>query len=548
MHRHGRRADLTTPIPSTTSIPPASFTAADPVIEDLTKIQAGLSDLPEDLLSFILALEQRLSEVEKLLSEFIESKGTSPVSPVGPVVSPSPPEIAPEANEDVSVFTYTATLVEAVSTSLCRPLRGAGPLRPCDEPDATALTTTSTKRITSTITSRSTVTRHMPIPINLNSTSFAINGTGFTPPAPWTKPWSISSSTDDVVKVTQTLSGVTPFLSQPESTAESVTPSLKTYAPPETPTPYVFDANSEDNVAVYYGTTPATELGGLEALCKSPNTDIIILSFLFSFFDAEGYPSIDFGPGCPGQTSAQATTAPGLKDCSALAPEITACQSMGKKVLLSLGGYNSTTSFTSDDQATQFATTLWDLFGAGTGLDAALRPFGPDVTVDGFDIDNENHSTDFYDTFAFALYQKINSDSSTKKYYLSSSPQCPMPDTSIPTSALRLSDFVWVQFYNNPSCNLDSPGFRDSFAAWSRFLMGEPNYRRMPRLYIGVAGFEGAGSGNVKGSGLGTRVRDARSLYVQNLGGVMVWDGSEGAKNVDGYGVDYLKFTKEALH
>lgn len=71
---------------------------------------------------------------------------------------------------------------------------------------------------------------------------------------------------------------------------------------------------------------------------------------------------------------------------------------------------------------------------------------------------------------------------------------------------------------------------------------------RGPRLYAGVGGFEGAGSGYVKGSGLGTRIRAARGLYAENFGGVMLWDGSEAALNVDQYGVDYLEYAKSALH
>ena len=368
-----------------------------------------------------------------------------------------------------------------------------------------------------------------------NSSFPAMNGSNFTPPAPWTKPYiasdaftaSPSSGYSSALNSTATLTYIT----------ESVVPTVS---------PYLFDAESEDNVAVYYGTTPATQKGGLSSLCSVPNVDIVILSFVFSFFDANGYPSIDFGPGCYGQTPSQADAAPGLKDCSALAPEIAACQALDKKVLLSLGGYNSNASFASVTQATEFASTLWDLFGAGDSLDVDLRPFGADIIIDGFDIDNENHNTDHYETFAIALREQFDTDDS-KTYYLSAAPQCPIPDESIPLGALQQADFVWVQFYNNPSCNIDAPGFRQSFKAWSDLLASGTQVRG-PRLYIGAAGFEGAGSGYVKGSGLGTRVRSARGLYVENFGGVMLWDGSEAALNVDQYGVDYLSYAKSALH
>lgn len=551
LHRHAARADSITTDDSTTvtadfiastqaspaltafttaDAPLPSFTIGNAVIDDLLKIQTGLNELPEDLLSFILALEQRLAEVEKLLPGYIDGSG-SLVGPVGPVLSPAPAPATQDAPETTSLDTSIPESTSA-STSLCKPLGGAGPLRPCDGPDITVFPTTRSTRITRTMTLMTTIAPALPISTGIKSNgSFpAMNGSDFTPPAPWTKLYIVS----DVVTVS----------SSPVSSPATLASTAETIL--ATASSYVFNAESEHNVAVYYGTTPATTEGGLISLCSNPNVDIVILSFIFSFFDDNGYPSIDFGPGCSSQTSAQADTAPGLKDCSALAPEVSACQTLGKKVLVSLGGYNSNTSFASKTQATDFASKLWDLFGAGSGADAGLRPFGTDVVVDGFDLDNENHSTEHYETFATTLRGRFNTDDS-KTYYLSAAPQCPIPDESIPIGALQQADFVWVQFYNNPSCNIDTPGFQQSFKAWSD-LLASGTQLRGPRLYIGAAGFEGAGSGYVKGSGLGTRVRNARGLYVEKFGGMMLWDGSEAALNEDQYGVDYLEYAKSALH
>jgi chitinase len=554
IHRHAARADSittddyttvtndfmataqVTPAVTTANAPLPSFTAGNAVIDDILKIQTGLDELPEDLLSFILALEQRLEEVEKLLSGLADGSD-SPVGPVGPVLSPVPPPTTQDHPEITSVEISTSRATKSATTSLCKPLGGAGSLRPCGGPDVTALLTTRSTRITRTLTFMTTIAPTLPLSTGIgNNHSFpAMNGSDFTPPAPWTKPYVASGA--------YTASSVPGYSGGPDSSATLASTAETVRA---TAFPYIFNAESEDNVAVYYGTTPATTEGGLIALCSNPNVDIVILSFVFSFFDANGYPSIDFGPGCSSQTSAQADTAPGLKDCSALAPEITACQAMGKKVLLSLGGYNSNTSFASEAQATTFASTLWNLFGAGDSLDAGLRPFGTGIIVDGFDLDNENHSTKHYDAFATALREQFTTDDS-KTYYLSAAPHCPIPDESIPLGALQQADFVWVQFYNNPSCNIDTPGFRQSFQAWSDLLASGTQVRG-PRLYIGAAGFEGAGSGYVKGSGLGTRVRTARGLYVENFGGVMLRDGSEAALNVDQHGVDYLEYAKTALH
>lgn len=186
-----------------------------------------------------------------------------------------------------------------------------------------------------------------------------------------------------------------------------------------------------------YGQTPDTQQGGLSALCSDVNVDITILAFVFDFFGPNGYPTVNFGPGCSAPNQAQAATAPGLADCSELAVEITQCQQTGKKVLLSLGGYIANSSFASDSQAQEVAETLWNLLGAGTD-NPDLRPFGADVVIDGFDIDNENHDTSYYGTFANALRQQFTQDSS-KTYYLSTAPQCPIPDESIPMEAMAVS-------------------------------------------------------------------------------------------------------------
>lgn len=355
LHRHAVRADpITTddftivtdlveiavpsPISSadiTADTPEPSLTAGGEVIEDILKIHTGLSDLPEDLFNFILSLEQRLEALEKLLSGYSDGSG-SPVGPVGPVLPPVATTTTQDVPEITSVDTTTSASIESATFSLCKPLGGAGPLRPCGGPDVTALMTTRSTRITQTRTFITIIAPALPLSTGIRSNdSFpAMNGTDFTPPAPWTEPYIASDAS--------TAPASSGYSSAANSTA-TITSIVGSVVP--TVSPYLFDAESEDNVAVYYGTTPATKEGGLLSLCSNPNVDIVILSFVFSFFDGNGYPSIDFGPGCSGQTSSQADVAPGLKDCSALAPEIAACQALDKKVLLSLGGYNSNTFY-----------------------------------------------------------------------------------------------------------------------------------------------------------------------------------------------------------
>ncbi|KAG7007017.1 hypothetical protein G7Y79_00012g033530 [Physcia stellaris] len=352
-------------------------------------------------------------------------------------------------------------------------------------------------------------------------------------------PTSTTASSSPVVQVPVVS---TSAASLTTTTADVVTPTPSP-STPESSSGYSFNADSSSNLAVYYGQSPATAQVPLSKICGDDNVDIVILAFLTTFFGPAGYPSINFGSACGGQsTKMKAMGATGLQSCPNLASEIKSCQSAGKKVLLSLGGSLATSAFSSDDQASKFATTLWDLFGAGTGSDAGLRPFG-EVALDGFDVDNEDHSTASYSTFVSALRNTMDADSS-KKYYISAAPQCPRPDASIPLDAMQSMDFVFVQFYNNGNCNVGQPGFADSFKAWSQDLGANG---KGPKLYIGAPGCSScAGSGYVDPGQVGSVMSAAKAAGVSNFGGVMLWDGSEAMVNMEG-GKDYLSVVKGAL-
>ena len=310
-----------------------------------------------------------------------------------------------------------------------------------------------------------------------------------------------------------------------------------------------FSAQSSKNLAVYYGQSPATELYTLEEMCQDQNVDMVVLAFLTTFTGPGNQPVINFGPATGGTPTlgAQKINATGLLDCPLLAKNITACQKLGKKVLLSLGGASGVTNFTSDEQATSIAQNLWNLFGGGM-TDSDMRPFGA-VKIDGFDIDNEDHSTKYYNTFVSALRKTYVGDT-TKQYYISGAPQCPRPDVSIPLAAMQTMDFVFVQFYNNAAagCDIGQPGFIDSFKAWSNDLSGNSTVAgKGPKLYVGAPACEEcAGKGYLKPANMTSVIKSAMGAGVSNFGGIMLWDGS-GAKNNTGKDGGYLKVAKSAL-
>ncbi|KAH7350951.1 glycoside hydrolase superfamily [Rhexocercosporidium sp. MPI-PUGE-AT-0058] len=311
---------------------------------------------------------------------------------------------------------------------------------------------------------------------------------------------------------------------------------------------YTFNALSQRNIAVYFGQTAITGTTSLEAQCADPNIDIVILAFVISQLSGGIYPSVNFGAACGGQTDEMRTQAPGLLSCPELAGNISTCQNTyGKKVLMSVGGATSQISFGGEDQARNFGDVLWNLFGPAGNIDDGLRPFG-DIEVDGFDIDKEDRQPAYFGTIATTLRSHYATHTA-KNYYLSSAPQCPFPDASTPLDLLLLCDFVFVQFYNNPPCEIGSTGFAASVDQWSSALEASTMAVK-PRLYIGAPAFAEAGQSayaNI-GSAEGMKgvAQSVKEMNVPNLGGVMFWDGPMGMANIGG-GLDIIAWAKEGL-
>lgn len=140
----------------------------------------------------------------------------------------------------------------------------------------------------------------------------------------------------------------------------------------------------------------------------------------------------------------------------------------------------------------------------------------------------------------------MNKDSS-RTYYISAAPQCPRPDASIPLDAMQTMDFVFVQFYNNAAANCDvgQPGFLDSLKAWSADLSANG---AGPKLYVGAPACpDCAGAGYLDPGAMASAISGIKSSGLSNLGGVMLWDGSEAMANTNGGG-DYTTVVKGALH
>ncbi|KAK4434320.1 Hevamine-A [Sesamum alatum] len=184
---------------------------------------------------------------------------------------------------------------------------------------------------------------------------------------------------------------------------------------------------------------------------------------------------------------------PDYNTCQKYSSEIRACQDMGVKVLLSLGGARGD-----------------------------------------YDFGIENPSSKLYwEDLARAL-----ADYSTpeKKVYLGAAPQCPYPDGNLDT-AIRtgLFDFVWVQFYNNYRCD-NTERIDKLLASWEE---GSSSLPAGTQLFMGLpAARETADTGYVPPDVLIYEVLP-KIKTSPNYGGIMLW-----GKYYDTY---YSKTIKQAV-
>ncbi|KAH8554469.1 glycoside hydrolase superfamily [Umbelopsis sp. PMI_123] len=284
------------------------------------------------------------------------------------------------------------------------------------------------------------------------------------------------------------------------------------------------------NYVNYWGQNSFGAAGGaqsgwqknLASYCQESVEDILVLSFLTTFFATGKEPVIDFSNASNNCTTFSGTS---LLNCPQIGQDIKTCQANGKKIFLALGGASGSYGFTSDSQASGFADTLWNTFGGGS---SSTRPFG-DAVVDGFDLDIEGGSATGYAAMIDQLRTHYASDSS-KSYYISGAPQCPFPDAYL-GDALNNAwfDIVWVQFYNN-YCSVQGGNF--NFDIWDNWAKTQSKNSNV-KVYLGVPGStSAASSGYVPYSTLTSTIDSLKSQY-SSFGGVMMWDASQAYGNTE---------------
>lgn len=271
-----------------------------------------------------------------------------------------------------------------------------------------------------------------------------------------------------------------------------------------------FNPSASNNVAVYWGQGP--DQRNLIETCKSSAYDIVVVGFVNVFPDQGpgGYPGTNFGNQCgDGRTYiVNGVSTKLLSNCPAIGPDIIACQNLGKKVLLSLGGgWPLDYYIKTDASARSFADFLWGAFGPQSSSWTGPRPFGA-AAVDGFDFDIESSGIDGqpgvpadykYGRYGTMINYMRNTlyPTGPKTYYISGAPQCILPDEHL-AAAMSESwfDFVFVQFYNTPFCSAragvnkltaapQDPTWDITMDGWADFV-STSSVNKNAKIYIGL--------------------------------------------------------------
>jgi chitinase len=329
-----------------------------------------------------------------------------------------------------------------------------------------------------------------------------------------------------------------------------------------------FNPSAKNNVAVYWG--QGADQKPLLETCKNPAVDIVNIGFVNAFPDNSpgAYPGTNFGNACGDETYTVNGVSTFLKsNCPRIESDIIECQkTYGKKIFLSFGGaYPQTYYIASDNSANSFADFVWGAFGPSTSAWTSAskpRPFGSAV-VDGFDFDIESNMTatppkdasgntinDWqsrgYATMINRLKNTQFPKDTSKSYYISGAPQCPLPDFHLSGPiANAWFDMLFVQFYNNPSCSGRAAinyAAGDSFLHWTQAASKNPNVK----IYFGLpASTQAANAADYLTQ---PEVKDIVQRFSTNAkwGGIMLWESTFAQKNIvcDN---DYTTWTKNIV-
>ncbi|KAJ4962375.1 hypothetical protein NE237_022314 [Protea cynaroides] len=262
-----------------------------------------------------------------------------------------------------------------------------------------------------------------------------------------------------------------------------------------------FPTNSlAGGIAIYWGQNGNE--GTLNDTCASGLYSYVNIAFLVTFGGGQT-PVLNLAGHCD----------PTYGTCAIFGSQIKYCQSLGIKVMLSLGGGAGNYNLTSKQDARNVSKYLWHNYLGGK---SSSRPLG-NATLNGIDFDIETGTTEYWNYLAWYLFRYSKP---WKKVYLTAAPQCPFPDKYVGQALnTTLFDYVWVQFYNNPQCEYLSGNVTNLLNSWKVWTTKVP----ARKIFIGLpASTDAAGSGFIPADVLISEVLPVANASCK-YGGVMLW-------------------------
>ena len=210
--------------------------------------------------------------------------------------------------------------------------------------------------------------------------------------------------------------------------------------------------------------------------------------------------------------------------------------------------------FSSGEDAAETALNIWQLFlGGYPNKKSTVRPFG-NAVLDGIDLDIECAANGTNPTHYSAFVQQLRalmSNSSnpsaataslgTASYLITAAPQCVFPDAylgpvieglMLTNSAMQI-DYLWPQFYNNPTCQFSTAdkgaSFQQSFQNWSSWAASAAPSME---VLVGLpASTSAAATGYMSADDEEDQVKLIRKGNSTNFDGVMLWSAAWVAAN-----------------
>ncbi|RUS25367.1 glycoside hydrolase superfamily [Jimgerdemannia flammicorona] len=320
-----------------------------------------------------------------------------------------------------------------------------------------------------------------------------------------------------------------------------------------------YNPKCSNNIVTYHGNGGAPGSKGLKFYCTNEKNyaDVIILTFVDKR-DSDGQPMFS-----------SSTVECGVKgNCASLGKEVAYCQSIGKTILLSIGGAEGVIVLKSASDAQDFATKVWNAYLGGRGS----RPFGKEIKFDGVDLDIETgpKSSLHWGDFTTKLRSLYPIDKS-KQYLISGAPQ-PEPIESKFQNAPDFLKNAWmdlcfVQMYNNPGFGCAKlfissfylvPDGKDTLTSWEWWDSwatghekdGHNSKNRKVKLIYGLPGSPSkscADTGYRTPAQVKDMVSQMKSKFPASFGGGGTWDDAWSFTNKKGNDTNFLQRFKKAL-